>query len=82
MLLGHSTSLIQRISQTSLQMALRLQLQRQPHQSVWLHLRNHQQLKDNFTISLTAPPVSVAAPQEPSAAERELHNLTHIPFRS
>eukprot|EP00971_Amphidinium_carterae_P350640 6491661-Amphidinium_carterae.1 len=29
-----------------------------------------------------APPVSVATPQEPSAAERELHHLTHIPFRS
>eukprot|EP00971_Amphidinium_carterae_P093016 1841238-Amphidinium_carterae.1 len=32
--------------------------------------------------SEAAPPISVPAPQEPSAAERELHNLTHIPFRS
>eukprot|EP00971_Amphidinium_carterae_P008096 160322-Amphidinium_carterae.1 len=34
------------------------------------------------STSEAAPPVSVAAPQEPSAAERELHNVTHIPFRS
>eukprot|EP00971_Amphidinium_carterae_P157953 3130930-Amphidinium_carterae.1 len=53
MLLGHSPSLIQRISQTSVQMQLRLQLQRQSHQSMWLHLKSHQQLNENFTISLT-----------------------------
>eukprot|EP00971_Amphidinium_carterae_P249390 4950400-Amphidinium_carterae.2 len=29
-----------------------------------------------------AQPITVPAPQEPSAAERELHNLTHMPFRS
>eukprot|EP00971_Amphidinium_carterae_P348665 6490618-Amphidinium_carterae.2 len=34
------------------------------------------------SASEAAPPINVAAPQEPSAAERELHNLTHIPFRS
>eukprot|EP00971_Amphidinium_carterae_P139990 2773850-Amphidinium_carterae.2 len=34
------------------------------------------------STSEAAPPISVAAPQEPSAAERELHNLNHIPFRS
>eukprot|EP00971_Amphidinium_carterae_P059903 1184947-Amphidinium_carterae.2 len=27
-------------------------------------------------------PINVAAPQEPSTAERELQNFTHIPFRS
>eukprot|EP00971_Amphidinium_carterae_P169426 3356714-Amphidinium_carterae.2 len=34
------------------------------------------------SASEAAPPVGVAAPQEPYAAERELHNLTHIAFRS
>eukprot|EP00971_Amphidinium_carterae_P242290 4810718-Amphidinium_carterae.1 len=53
MLLGHSTSLIQRISQTSLQMARRLQHQRQLHQSVGQRHRSHQLQKENFTISLT-----------------------------
>eukprot|EP00971_Amphidinium_carterae_P130738 2589785-Amphidinium_carterae.1 len=34
------------------------------------------------STSEPAPPINVASPQEPSAAERKLRNLTHIPFRS
>eukprot|EP00971_Amphidinium_carterae_P246309 4892337-Amphidinium_carterae.1 len=38
----------------------------------------------HHSTSEAAQPLTVPAPQEPSAAEREreLHNLTHIPFRS
>eukprot|EP00971_Amphidinium_carterae_P051603 1015711-Amphidinium_carterae.4 len=35
-----------------------------------------------FTSYEAMPPVQVQSPQEPSKAEIELHNLTHMPFRS
>eukprot|EP00971_Amphidinium_carterae_P311176 6184442-Amphidinium_carterae.1 len=34
------------------------------------------------SASEAAPPINLVAPQEPSAAERELYNLTHTPCRS
>eukprot|EP00971_Amphidinium_carterae_P073809 1459445-Amphidinium_carterae.2 len=50
--------------------------------STSLILRINQVTQHHQSTSEAAQPITVPAPQEPSAAEGKLYNCTHIPFRS